>query len=272
MDKIVLFAGVRLTDSNTGRENEDIKLFIDTAKKPSRERVLGERVAKAMLDFRIQHDDAKKIKCWQSLSDEDKEEAIKNTPFREDKKNTRDEIRDSFLYAVKSGSGIDYENEDDKENFNCIWDNNLEYIYSHSGNEWGLFKALGCDGVYAVEYAEWEKYGLKTWIEQLTHLALAIDSDVRKIYLAIHNGNIAGNGTFGNEEVSSIDERVGYVKFSHVDEDPYYKYLLRQATDVDTIYNGLAGTASKIKAATDSEIDPIGETYLDLIRNSNEGA
>lgn len=260
MDKIVLFAGVKLTDSNTGRENEDIKLFIDTAKKPSRERVHGEKIAKAMLDFRIQHNYDKKIKCWQSLSDEDKVEAIRDTPFRTDEKNgvTRDDILDSLFDDVKSGRDLD------KEYFDCIWDNNLEYIYSHSGNEWGLFRALGCDGVYAVEHTE--GYGLKTWIEQLTHLVLAIDPDVKKIYLAIHNSDIVGN-----EEVSN-DDTVGYVKFSHTDNDPYYKYILRQETDVDTIYNGLARTASKIKAATDSKIDPIGETYLNLIRNSNEGA
>lgn len=268
MDKIVLFAGVKLTDSNTGRENEDIKLFIDTTKKPSRERVLGERVAKAMLKFRIQHNDAKRIRCWQSLSDEDKAEAIKNTPFQEDEKNgvTRDDIRDLLLNDVKLGRGIDYEKDKDyKDYFDCIWDNNLEYIYSHLGNEWGLFKALRCGGVYAIEHTE--SYGLDTWIEQLTHLARAIDPDVKKIYLAIHNGDIVGN-----KEVSNIDDTVGYVKFSHTDDDPYYKYIRRQESDVDTIYNGLAGAAAKIKAATDSEIDPIGETYLDLIRNSNEGA
>lgn len=260
MDKIVIYAGVKLTDRQTGNENDAIKLFIDITKTPSRERVLNERVAKAMLDFRILRNADNKIKCWRSLSDEDKTEAIKNTPFQEDKEVglTLDWIRN---YLLK------YKMSDPGEYFDCIWDNNLEYIYSHSGNEWGLYRALGCDGVYAVEHAEGENYGLKAWIERLTHLARAIDPDVKKIYLAIHNGDIVGN-----EEVTSIDERVGYVKFSHTDDDPYYKYILRQETDVDTIYDGLAGAAAKIKAATDSEIDPIGETYMDLIRNSNEGA
>lgn len=251
-----------MTDSRTGRDNEAIKLFIDTTKKPSRERVVNESVAKAMLDIRgLNKSD--KIRCWRSLGEKDKTEVVNKTPFLEDKKNdlTPDDIREFLLGDINA--------DPDEEYFDSIWgDENLEFIYSHSSSEWGLFKAQGCDGVYAIEHTSY-KVGLNTWIKQLTHLAQSIDPDAKKIYLVIHRGDITRD-----EEVSNVDDHVyvEYVEFSHTNDDPYYKFLLKRGTDVDTIFSGLKGFASKIKAATDPEIDPIGKTYLDLIQNSNEGA